>query len=340
MNYKDFIKKYRIPDDNYIKSGLKWANLMAIVEDYDKTFMNLFQAANSIAERLRNIPKAHSVKTRIKESDHLIEKIIRKSLENSEVRIAIDNYRNIVIDLAGVRVMHLFKNDWDDIHEYIINEWETIEKPKAYIREGDEKNRYTDKGCVVENHPYGYRSVHYIIKTQPTKEPVIVEIQVRTIFEEAWSEIDHKMRYPYDKDNPILMPYLKIFNGLAGSADGMGSYIQYLKGKIDETAEVHKMEVNKLSCIIEDLKVKIDKLEIEKKEKEELINKLNAFQIEKINIFDPNMYILDSPNIAGIPNPNEFRIDISKYGLGTFPGLLGFPLTTKNEDNKKDNDKA
>ena len=58
---------------------------------------------------------------------------------------------------------------------------------------------------------------------------IYTEMQVRTVFEEAWSEIDHIIRYPYDVNNPILNEYLSIFNRIVGSADEMGTFIKNLK---------------------------------------------------------------------------------------------------------------
>jgi hypothetical protein len=52
-----------------------------------------------------------------------------------------------------------------------------------------------------------------------------VEIQVRTIFEEAWAEIDHQFRYPNDPNDPYLEASLIILNGMAGTADMLGTLI-------------------------------------------------------------------------------------------------------------------
>jgi putative GTP pyrophosphokinase len=38
--------------------------------------------------------------------------------------------------------------------------------------------------------------VHYVVRTQAKKQRYFVEIQLRTLFEEGWSEIDHAVRYP------------------------------------------------------------------------------------------------------------------------------------------------
>jgi hypothetical protein len=107
--------------------------------------------------------------------------------------------------------------------------------------------------------------VHYLVETNPNKTTYISEVQVRTIFEEGWSEIDHKIRYPYDKDNKLLSQFLVMFNRLSGNADEMGSYVQYLKRELDKREEEFKKAVEKKITIIEDLKNKIKELELKPK---------------------------------------------------------------------------
>ena len=45
-----------------------------------------------------------------------------------------------------------------------------------------------------------YTSVHYVIKPREDS-PVSCEIQVRTLLEEVWGEIDHLVNYPEPTDN-------------------------------------------------------------------------------------------------------------------------------------------
>jgi ppGpp synthetase/RelA/SpoT-type nucleotidyltranferase len=57
------------------------------------------------------------------------------------------------------------------------------------IKNPEESRKYKEKGFLAKCHPYGYRSVHYVVEAKSTPQTTLVEIQVRTIFEEAWSEI-------------------------------------------------------------------------------------------------------------------------------------------------------
>ena len=60
----------------------------------------------------------------------------------------------------------------------------------------------------MEKHHFGYRSVHYLLKSLPGKRVHIAELQVRTLFEEGWSEIDHQVRYPRLSRDPRLEAFL------------------------------------------------------------------------------------------------------------------------------------
>jgi hypothetical protein len=109
-----------------------------------------------------------------------------------------------------------------------------------------------------------------------SKKVVLVEIQVRTIFEEGWSEIDHLIRYPYVKDNPILEQYLVMFNRLAGSADEMGTFLLSLKTYLEQQDEIQKNLQGELTNKEGELRRIIRKLRISSDEKRELDGKIAA----------------------------------------------------------------
>lgn len=232
-----FFKKYPKCRELLEKSDLNWETLGNIYIDYMNRRKFLESTGRSVVESLRDADHVHSVRYRTKDPYHVIEKIIRKN--NDYMGISVDNYRSMITDLVGVRVLHLFKEDWQTIHRYINNYWKVHEQ-FVYYRKGDSSEylqTYKQEELEEREHPFGYRSVHHIIKAGPEKEPHYVEIQVRTIFEEGWSEIDHKIRYPYDLGNVTYSEFLKIMNRLAGTADEMATFICELKRGEDSKAE-------------------------------------------------------------------------------------------------------
>ena len=70
---------------------------------FEKARDKLSIDVNYVADHLRSFDRIHTVKTRIKNPEHLIEKIIRGKKENPGLSINIDNYSCIINDLAGVR---------------------------------------------------------------------------------------------------------------------------------------------------------------------------------------------------------------------------------------------
>ena len=248
--------------------------LVDIANDYDsaETQEELLDSAELIAKKIQRCKQVHSVRWRVKDTSHLIEKIIRKKESNNEKYADIDvtNYKSKLDDLIGVRAIYLFKHDWLPVHQHILSRWSPKENVIIYYREGDDLEQYSQPNCETKKHHDSYRSIHYIV---PATEKVTCEVQTRTIFEEAWSEIDHKVRYPSFSEDPHLKQFLNIFNRLAGSADEMGSYVIQLVEFIKESEKQNKI-VEKSQMEIQDLQLQLSNLIEQNKDYEE-VKKLN-----------------------------------------------------------------
>lgn len=282
----DFLRKYNIEEAAFEATGLTWESLTEIFKDYLAFKEELEPSAIYLFNSLMKAANVHSVRYRIKDPEHLIEKIIRKKIESADSNITKDNYKEEVTDLIGLRALHLYKDDWEVINDYIRGLWNLKQKPVANYRKGDSQDLidfFRQKDCDIKEHKYGYRSVHYLIETQPAKQKFYAEIQVRTIFEEAWAEIDHTIRYPYDLDNVIFFQFLLILNRLAGSADEMGSYIKFLKKELTEKESVFKKQIEEKTQIISDLEGKIDKLNLQGQELNEVKSDLEKLKRQKLS---------------------------------------------------------
>jgi ppGpp synthetase/RelA/SpoT-type nucleotidyltranferase len=255
-----FILKYPhvkelIEDNNIDVEILK--DIYSDFVDYEVSYEN---QADFIANILRSQPMVHSVKSRIKEPNRLIEKIIRKTEDRKlkygkDFQFTSDNYKNEINDLIGIRVIHIFKDQWQDIHEFITKTWKVIEVT-ANVREGDNTKKFEELDIEVRSRISGYRSVHYLVEFYPTNEKVIAEIQVRTIFEEGYGEIDHRLRYSHVEIPEILKSNLLLFNRIVGSADEMASLINDLSkewfSKEEELLKIikeQKEEIEKLKSL-------------------------------------------------------------------------------------------
>ncbi len=318
---RGFLAKYGISRSRYKKAKVKWAELESIYDDFTKKRVDFQSTANYIVDMLREAEEVHSLRFRVKNAEHLIEKIIRKRYGRKN--IGITNYQALITDLVGVRALHLFKDDWLAIHNHITATWDLHEKPVANIRKGDSPDlvtEYKDNGCDVKDHEYGYRSVHYLVRSQPAKSLHITEVQVRTIFEEGWSQIDHRIRYPYGSGSVLLDTYLSLFNRLAGSADEMGTFVKALKSGLAANEERAAEAIRQQEETVKALTDRIDKLEIEKAEKDQLLERV-AEVVGLPGKYNPCAYV------------SEYAIDRARIWQGITGDLLEDEDFWLREDN-------
>jgi putative GTP pyrophosphokinase len=263
------------------KLGITIDELAAIQRDFISKVPSYQEDAQYVTNMLLKVVGAHSVRYRIKSPDGLAKKIIRKKRENGKRNISLHTYEREMTDLAGIRVLHLFKGDWQLVHNYIIKTWKLKEKPTAYYRQGDSAKvlaMFTSQSCRVKPHHAGYRSVHYIIELSSTRVKRYIEIQVRTIFEEGWSEVDHKIRYPDFSDNPLTNSLLLMLNRLAGSADEMSEFVQELHSYLLTTAQEHKRMKEEKDERIKQLEAIISNGKLSREEEDTLKSIANSLQ--------------------------------------------------------------
>lgn len=179
----------------------------------------------------------HSVKSRMKDLQHLREKVQRKS--STEDPITPENIFDRVTDIAGVRVLHLYQAQFTQIHRAIkqkldSQDWILYEEPKAYTWDPESRGFFENQGLNVEVKESLYTSVHYVIKPREDS-PVSCEIQVRTLLEEVWGEIDHLVNYPEPTDNITCREQIGVLARLVGAGSRLADSI--CRAYTDEESE-------------------------------------------------------------------------------------------------------
>lgn len=231
MEKISFLDKYGININVFEKLGVTWDNLEEIYRDYSARIPVYEDTAAYLADMMNKEKSIHSIKYRVKDKEHLIEKIIRKSAENPEFVCTRKDYDKLIKDLIGMRTLLLFKENWLDIHNFLSGNWEFYTTPRANYKKGDPQSlldMYEAAGCELNEHRNGYRSVHYHLLVKRGRREMVAEVQVRTLFEEAWSEIDHYFRYSAKRDADYpeqAEPYLGVLNNITSNADALASYI-------------------------------------------------------------------------------------------------------------------
>lgn len=170
----------------------------------------------------------HSYKSRLKNPDHLRDKIIRK--QNAGRLITTDNLFSEITDLAGVRIIHLFQEHFAQIdavvrHKIAAGDWWLAEKPKAYTWDPEVVSFFNRFDLDVIQKPTSYTSVHYLIRPREDS-PLCCEVQVRTLFEEIWGEVDHQINYPQPTDNLACKEQIQVLSKIIGAGSRLLDSLQ------------------------------------------------------------------------------------------------------------------
>lgn len=166
-----------------------------------------------------NPPAVHSIKRRIKDIEHLRDKIARKHTDDTP--LTRDNFFTRITDFAGVRVMHLFQNQFGLVHASIMRQidrgdWYLHEEPKAYTWDPEARDYFAQFGLQASVKESLYTSIHYVVRPRADSE-VSCEIQVRTLFEEIWGEVDHLLNYPVPTEILACKEQLRVLSRIVGA---------------------------------------------------------------------------------------------------------------------------
>ncbi len=169
----------------------------------------------------------HSIRSRIKSPESIRDKFERKKAEGPP--ITEENLFKRITDIAGVRVLHLCQQDFPVIHACIMDQiqrgdWVLDEEPKAYTWDPESKGFFVGCGLEVHVKESFYTSIHYVVRPRKDSE-VACEIQVRTLFEEIWGEIDHQVNYPSPTESLACREQLRVLARLVGAGSRLADAI-------------------------------------------------------------------------------------------------------------------
>lgn len=184
--------------------------------------------------------RVHSVTCRPKEVDRLRDKLARP--EKHYARLA------EVTDLAGVRIITYLGDEVDAVATIIEREFKIILEQSI------------DKRQALDPDRFGYLSLHYIcsLPAKRTRLPeyaphkgLLCEIQVRSILQHAWAEIEHDLGYTAPEAIPRTIR--RRFSRMAALLETADEEFMRIRDELTEyAAEVEKDIVEKPSEVLLD----------------------------------------------------------------------------------------
>lgn len=194
-----------------------------LIRGFLKSFHSHF--SESISEGGSLFEVVHSVKYRMKDPEHLKAKLFRKidaaHAAGEPCEINTDNLFLKINDLGGYRILHLHTRQAEIIHKVLLEvieraNFDLFEQPFANIWDEEARAFFDGIGVRADVNPRLYSSVHYVIKAR-AKHAVTCEIQLRTLADEIWGEVDHQINYPEQHASVGCREQIKVLARVASS---------------------------------------------------------------------------------------------------------------------------
>ncbi|MDR1625133.1 MAG: tetratricopeptide repeat protein [Spirochaetia bacterium] len=173
----------------------RYAKAAPVYEEYLKAF------SSEVLALLGATDIRFTLKQRLKHFDSFFGKILRKAKELSSkpdrhAELERDN-SVLITDLIGMRIICPFGEDTTRVEDLIRSRFELVERER--------------KGEDYSPREFGYEAVHLVVKLAGKtevagcpQEELLCEIQLRTILQDAWAEVEHELLYkaeftPFDE---------------------------------------------------------------------------------------------------------------------------------------------
>lgn len=265
-----------------------------ILLEYDAQNLLYSNFAFKVKQLLEEMIKSERISyneatCRLKKRNSLAKKIDKK----------MDKYKCLgdITDIAGVRIITFYSDDVDKVAELVEKEFEV------------DRDNSIDKRKALEPDRFGYCSVHYVVGMSPERlklreyqqyDGLKCEIQIRTILQHAWAEIEHDLGYKSEKAIPVDVR--RSFSRLAG---------------LLEIGDKEFWEIRKfLSSYTEEIVEKIENEDLNNKDIDTVILKEFAKIDKDINTIDQEIKTILEGNYVVNTNPDPmYEIIILELNL-------------------------
>ncbi|MDZ8081939.1 MAG: GTP pyrophosphokinase family protein [Nostoc sp. SerVER01] len=277
-----------------------------ILNEYDNSLIILNKLETKVKELLKDLlepnkANIHTISSRIKSKDSLSKKIERKNKYS---------YLRDITDIVGCRVITLYSDTVDEVAKIIESEFKI-----------DEKNSI-DKRKALEPNRFGYLSLHYVaslcdIRGQLPENTSVAdfrfEIQIRSILQHAWAEIEHDLGYKSKNSPP--QPIQRRFYRLAGlleTADeefkNLRNEIEKYKGQVEDS--INENNLNNVRIDIESIKEFIQREPLVKQISKTISSRINVRLYENQGVESD---IIERLFFSGFSTLEEIKRDLEQY---------------------------
>ncbi len=228
-NVEHWIENKQVLQARYVKNLKKYSNILNIL-------------TKKIEVILSNSSSNAQVKGRVKGFDAFYRKILLRSRKN-----IIESPFDYITDIIGMRIVVPFIEDLKNVERHMVENFDVVE------------TEYKSQNLGIRE--FGYDSIHFLInlpsetaKKAHFNEELKIEIQLRTILQDAWAEVEHELIYKtsIDKIEKNLRRKMLAINATLSLADTTFQEIRdFQKRRYREIQARHTKLMEKVSTIPE-----------------------------------------------------------------------------------------
>lgn len=302
--------------------------LETIIGEYHQNIEIYKKLKTDVDDIISTLIEVHNIKIstmnlRIKTEEALRKKVIYK-----------DKYTHLedITDILGCRIITLFEKDVDSIFQLIDNTFEIVE-----IVDKRKKSR-------TNRIEFGYSSLHLVVKFTDSRcqlveyqkyQDILFEIQLRTVLQHAWAEVEHGLGYKSYYEPP--METKRKLSRLAATLELLDEEFEEIRYDIalynesmEKEEKIMKTDINRDSLI-----AYVNSSEMLR----DMVHKLAA-ERHLIIVENPDFlrqqHIIAKLNLYGYQYIHELDHDIQKYkniiySIGSeLAGTVNFDNTSMN----------
>lgn len=182
--------------ENFVNSLPSKNNIKETYESYKPILSEIMLNIENKLKSSLNLSSNPTYKSRVKSFNSYYRKVLRLKGEEAEKHSFVE-----LTDMMGIRVICAFLEDLSEV--------------ESQIKEHFDVREVEYKGAQQSFREFGYESIHVLVAIPqdcmpkkcelPLPKSLVCEIQIRTILQDAWAEVEHELIYK-SEFSPFDMP--------------------------------------------------------------------------------------------------------------------------------------
>ena len=180
------------PNPNFYEDVDSWETLMFLYNAALKEINTKIEILNDEFQHVHHYTPIEHIKSRIKTPESIVKKLKKNGYE-----VSVQNMVKHIRDIAGIRIICSFTSDIYLIADMI-------------ARQGDLKI-ISLKDYIKRPKDSGYQSYHMLVSVPIYLSgrfvDTMVEIQIRTVAQDFWASLEHKIYYKFEGNAPDFISH-------------------------------------------------------------------------------------------------------------------------------------